>query len=574
MPTQVCVPILVHDVDRALADAREAGPNGADLVEYRIDGLIGDEDDASDPMRRTDLGRLLDETPLPSILTCRAGDEGGGYEGADGPRAELLEHLCALHRAPAYLDVEQAAMARSPELRAEVGRCVGEHGARLLLSIHGVEGRPEDLERRLLRAFDEPLCAVVKVAHLARSVRDNLELFDLLGRSPKPMIALGMGPYGLASRVLAPKFGGFLTFASLRPSSTTAPGQPTLEELLGMYRFRSIGRGTRVYGVIGWPVGHSQGPLVHNAGFDAVGWDGVYLPLPVPDSDESFRATVGALFGHGALGFEGASVTIPHKERAARAAILSPDAGREDGERSDERPADEASAWLGAANTLGLRRRADGGAELWRSNTDASAIGESLVRALLGLGDRDPAPGDRLEGNVVGVVGAGGVARAAVYALASRGAEVVIFNRTVSRARAVVEAMRAVRSSSGGDAVGPGGADPGAWGRVSAASLEDLVGSGCDAYVNGTPIGMAGGPDPEGLSIPIPEMSRVGADTVFFETVYTPAETPMLRAARGRGCPTIDGVSLFVRQAAAQFESWTGRAPPADLFEGLVRASG
>src|SRR5262249_43988623 len=127
----------------------------------------------------------------------------------------------------------------------------------LILSSHDFNSRPPDLIRQLERMYSEPACRVVKVAFRTRSVRDNLELLDIVsaGRAGdsggKPIIALGMGPFGLMSRVLAPKFGGFLTFASLRRDSAPAPGQPTISELLGLYRFRSIGSATKVYGVIG-----------------------------------------------------------------------------------------------------------------------------------------------------------------------------------------------------------------------------------------------------------------------------------------------------------------------------------
>jgi len=86
---------------------------------------------------------------------------------------------------------------------------------------------------------------------------------------------------------------------------------------------------------------------------------------------------------------------------------------------------------------------------------------------------------------------------------------------------------------------------------------------------------MTGGPDDGpwggGLSIPVPDMTNIDSDTVFFDTVYNPVETPLLKAARERGCRTIDGVQMFVRQAAAQFELWTGHAAPVDLFDRLCR---
>ncbi len=82
---------------------------------------------------------------------------------------------------------------------------------------------------------------------------------------------------------------------------------------------------------------------------------------------------------------------------------------------------------------------------------------------------------------------------------------------------------------------------------------------------------MTDGPDPDALSIPILDMPPLPPETVFFDTVYNPVETPMLKAARARGCRTIDGVEMFVKQAAAQFELWTGKPAPIELFDRLCR---
>ncbi|MEZ6163866.1 MAG: hypothetical protein R3B67_05455 [Phycisphaerales bacterium] len=107
--------------------------------------------------------------------------------------------------------------------------------------------------------------------------------------------------------------------------------------------------------------------------------------------------------------------------------------------------------------------------------------------------------------------------------------------------------------------------------EVLTAPLTELSESNAQLYINCTPVGMTGGPDPDGLSIPIPDMPNLSPDTVFFDTVYNPIETPMLKAAKERGYRTIDGVQMFVKQAAAQFEIWTGHAAPEDLFDTLVR---
>ncbi len=575
MPTLVCVPVFVESapqgdqnptdpvgsepveggtidadpIQAALDEALLARAKGADLVEFRIDrffsgseaGTSGDLDgDAADAYAVASLRRLLAESPLPVILTCRPTWEGGDYDGDDADRVALFEKLCCDTDAPpAYLDVELAAYTRSANLRQKINLCVAHPKqqrkgvtTRLILSTHDFEGRPSDLDRKLLAMYDEPACAVVKVAHRARSLRDNLDLFEILRESPKPTIALGMGEFGLMSRVLAPKFNGFLTFASLRDEAATAPGQPTIDDLLGMYRFRSIGKDTKLYGVIGWPVGHSLSPLIHNAGFAEIGWDGVYLPLPIAADEKdtsatatSFSATVGVFADDPSLRFSGASVTLPHKEHALG---------------FGEPTGDADPARLGAANTL----TADDHGARTVANTDATAILELLTGIGVGSGR------DR-----VGIVGAGGVAKAAAHALVASGMTVVLYNRTPDRAASLA-------SSLNGDALG---------GSAVAADLGLLPKGCCHAYINCTPVGMAGGPDPDGFSIPIPGMTNIDQDTVFFDTVYNPVETPMLKAARARGCRTIDGVEMFVKQAAAQFELWTGKPAPIELFDRLCR---
>ncbi len=570
MPTLVCVPIFVENpgdpvtgdpIETALADASLARQKGADLVEFRIDryftgssppdgaGEASASPHSSSPALRDHaftvarLGRLLAESPLPVVLTCRPTWEGGDYDGDDADRIALFEKLCCeSDHPPAYLDVELAAYTRSANLRQKINLCVTHPGqkrrvsTRLILSIHDFQTRPPDLHRRLLAACDEPACSVVKVAYRARSLRDNLDLFEILRHAHKPTIALGMGGFGLMSRVLAPKFGAFLTFASLRDQSATAPGQPTIDDLLGMYRFRSIGKETRFYGVIGWPVNHSLGPLIHNAGFGAVGHDGVYLPLPVAADandpaagDASFKATLHAFLGDGHAGFAGASVTIPHKESAARL-------GREQG--------NEAGDICGAANTITVI----GNGRVRTANTDADAVYELLADRL------------DLSNARIGIVGAGGVARAAAAILARHGAVIELFNRTLSRAEHLAAE---IAGCIGGEHA------------VRARPLSELAGSSCCAYINCTPVGMAGGPTDgpwgAGLSIPVPDMTGIDGDTVFFDTVYNPVLTPMLKAARDRGCRTIDGVEMFVRQAAVQFGLWTGRAAPAGLFDRLCR---
>jgi 3-dehydroquinate dehydratase/shikimate dehydrogenase len=557
---------MVENVEGALSDAAAAKAAGADIVEFRVDsphlfsgskGRAGEEE-----VRR--VVRLASRSPLPCIVTCRATSEAGGtggYEGEDAERVALYERLGTAsgkdEHPPRYIDVEMATYSRSANLRQKVNLAVGRgadpetgqwHEARggtgLILSMHDFTGRPADLLRRLAAMQAEPAASVMKVAYRARSLRDNLELFDLLRENAagaggaKPMIALAMGEFGLLSRVLAPKFGGFLTFAPLRPQTATAPGQPTINELLELYRFRSIGARTKVYGVIGWPVGHSLSPRVQNAAFAAIGADAVYLPLPVPPEYEHFKATLGALIDHAGLDFGGCSVTLPHKENLVRFA------GEERARGACDWAVDELARLCGAANTLVVERSTGGEVVRCRVlNTDAPAA-TACLRAELG----------DLAGKRVMVIGAGGAARAIAAGLVSERATVVVVNRTPQRAEALArELMERTR--------GPGSIAPGTEESLAEAH----------AIVNCTPVGMTGGPAPGSLPLAHEAIARSGRQTVVMDTVYAPLETPLLRQARQRGLRTIDGLGMFVRQAALQFEAWTGRAAPAEVMERAAR---
>jgi 3-dehydroquinate dehydratase / shikimate dehydrogenase len=555
--TLICVPLMVEDHSEARQDAALAKERGADLVEYRVDVFFEDKQDSTDLLEDR-IDRVLDlveVSPLPCIVTCRPHWEGGEYHGDDDERVALYEALGTSEKPPAYIDVELATYTRSANIRQKINLAVNHPeqkrtvSTRLILSTHDFTARPSDLTRKIMAMQDEPACSVVKVAYRARSIRDNLELFEILRDRQKPTIALGMGEFGLMSRILAPKFGGFLTFASLRDESTTAPGQITIDELVNLYRFRSITPTTKVYGIIGWPITQSMSPMVHNAGFEAIGWDGVYVPMPVaadpndPEgSDASFKGTIGELLESDTLCFSGASVTIPHKERTLSIPGLD----------ELDQPHSQSVSRIGAANTIkqewieteeaGIRHF---GTSI--SNSDGLAI-ELLVKQSLG----------NLTGSKALVFGAGGAAKAAVSCLLRAGANVFIYSRSTAKTKDLISTLTH-------------NCDDGYLGTARGLSIDDLNTIIADIYINCTPVGMKDGPDPDGLSIPIPEMDNLAPETVFFDTVYTPIETPMLKAAKERGYRTIDGVQMFVKQAEAQFEIWTGQSAPDGLFDRLVR---
>lgn len=537
--TLIAVSIAVHSasqIDTAIERAAAAVSTGAKLIEWRIDEL------AEDPDALTAAVKLVQRSPAPCIVTCRPQWEGGDYEGEERSRLELLASLAAGEHRPRYIDIELKSLQREniwaknrPPL-GDVGEARDLHTS-LIVSAHDFQGRPPDLLQRIESMVNEPACAVIKVAWHARSLRDNLEAFELLAARRKPMIALCMGRFGLMSRVLAPKFGGFLTFASDSPTEVTAPGQPMVEELISLYRFDRINPKTKVYGVIGWPVEHSLSPAIHNAGFEAVGHDGVYLPLPIPGGAaeyEHFKATVGALIDAPVLDFRGASVTIPHKENLLRFV-------RERGGRSDA-----LTERIGAANTLIVGSA--GGLEC--ANTDCPAAMQALTTGM-GIDQKG------LAGTKIAVIGAGGVARAIVIGLVDAGALVTVFNRNQERARRLIEDATA-RNDAGGQAP-----------SVSIGSFDSMARSGFEVFINCTPIGMTGGPAP--YVSPLPADVRLDENVTVFDTVYTPARTPLIAEAEARGARVISGIEMFVRQAAMQFERWTGTAAPMQVIKNALR---
>jgi shikimate dehydrogenase len=252
-------------------------------------------------------------------------------------------------------------------------------------------------------------------------------------------------------------------------------------------------------GVLGWPVAHSLSPAIQNAALKAARLDGWrYQLLPVPP--ELFAETVAAL---PQAGFRGANVTIPYKEAALGLASESTARARA----------------IGAANTLTFE---DGivGAD----NTDAPA----LIHALpFGAAGRSAL-----------VLGAGGSARAAVWALLDAGAgRVVVWNRTTARARALVEQL--------GGAV------------VERAEPADIL-------VNCTAVGLddSGAPFKQ---LPL-RADDLGRYECVVDLVYTPHGTVLVSEARERGVQTVDGIELLVRQGALSFERFTGRAAPLDVM--------
>ena len=537
---------------------------GADAVELRLD-FLADAADAARAANMADaagvadisdasLHLLLDDPPCPVVLTCRSAREGGRCQASDAERAALLAR--AVRIGGDWVDFELASLGAAGELLKAIavaaGDAPGGRRAKLIVSAHDFDRRPADLAGILGRMEASP-GDVNKVAFAAAGPEDAWAAFDFIRSSRKPAMALAMGEAGVASRILAGKFGAFGTFAALAAGSQSAPGQPTIEELRGLYRWDAVSADTAVYGVVGCPVGHSMSPAIHNAAFAVDGVDAVYVPLRVEPGAEAFNRFIDAVLQRPWSHLAGLSVTIPHKENAL--ACVGP------------ANVDELTRAIGAVNTVVFTGKA--GEPMRGFNTDYAAAIDALVDGM-GCTRED------LAHRRVAVLGAGGAARAIVAALAYRGANVTIYNRTPGRAEQLAAEFDGF--AAGADIAGIGGIRSGVpaagWrGRVRAKALAAFSGrdaltgdTQADIIVNCTPIGM----HPNNQDCPLGDDVRLSPSTVVFDTIYNPPETVLLRRAAAEGCRVVSGVEMFVNQAVAQYEIWTGRPAPRQVMRQVV----
>ncbi|MGO8694898.1 MAG: type I 3-dehydroquinate dehydratase [Rectinemataceae bacterium] len=472
-----------------------------DIAELRVDLL-----DPREIFRIRDFPGLAG---LPCVLTIRRRIDGGAFEDGEGVRLVLIAKALAYARPDrlanyAYVDLEQDFHVPAVEEACRT------FGTRIIRSHHFLSHIPDDIDEvwaELTADHEE----IPKLAVMMRNATDLAHLYSWstnLGGGER--IIVGMGDFGVPSRILADRFGTSITYTSALAlgMSGAAPGHLDPEVMQATYRFREIGAATQIYGLAGGrTVAHSKSPLLHNGAFRAAGIDAVYLPIPAEDI-EDFMACAEALH------LRGAAVTVPLKEN-----ILSKLAWRSP-EVED----------IGACNTIVRRPEGD-----WAGhNTDAQAFERSLLE-FMGRDD--------LKGLRVTIVGAGGAAKSVAHVIARLGAAALVLNRTPVTAKALAKRYGF------------------AWGSCDERS-NDLIADHADLIVQSSPVGMEGAIAGD----PLDWYDFRGREAVF-DLVYRPEQTVFLKRAAAAGCRTINGWAMLRYQAAAQFRIWTGREPPGLYFE-------
>jgi 3-dehydroquinate dehydratase/shikimate dehydrogenase len=489
---RVCVALGLPDVPSLLDHARREAAVGESFLEFRLDYLDRPEDGPAA------IREFLRESPECTVLaTCRRRQNHGKFNGSIEQQLALLEDSIAAGAQAVDVEIETAEAAS-----AHVGLFHGRAG--LVVSYHNYESTPpmDAVVNRVMRVQAD----AYKVVTTARKPSDNLRVLAASRAFPKQsMVVLAMGDLGFPTRVLSPVYGAAFTYAAPNCAEGTAAGQIGAHQFRRLYHVEKLRRASKIYGVIADPIRHSISPAVHNRAFQLRRIDAVYVPFWVTPAHlrDFFTAAEG-------LPLAGFSVTIPHKQKIVRYLDA----------------VDPVVRRIGAVNTVWRR----GGK--WRgANTDVAGVTAPLSRVM------------NLRNASVLMVGNGGAARGAAFALAGAGAKIAVTGRNFDRVRSLARVCGA-----------------------EAIARDQLGPRRFDAVLHATPLGM------------YPHVNACFFDgdipgEVVFDLVYNPAETELLRRAKAQGKTVIPGLEMFIEQAVAQFEIWTGEtAPRAAMTKAAVEA--
>jgi 3-dehydroquinate dehydratase / shikimate dehydrogenase len=507
---RVCVALRGSTVSELLNRA-EAALSETQFLEFRLDSL-------NEPAAAMDeiANFLSRHKELVAIATCRRKAFGGGFAGTLAEELNILENALELGFAIVDLEIESAEECSAAQLENLRGSDTS-----LLISFHDFQHSIDpELAFARIQSFEPDFVKIVSTAH---SLTDSFNLLRWITERSidAQVVAIAMGEAGIVSRVLSLRAGSAFTFASAPDGTETAPGQMTVRTLKDLYRIEQLDKATRIYGVAGNPIAHSLSPLMQNTAFHRERINSVYLPLKAETVDDLLNLAR-------KLPLSGISVTMPLKTQ-----VLPYLAN-----------VDPLTAKLGACNTI--RTGADG--KLYGFNTDVSGIVRPLEKRM------------SLKGARVLVLGAGGAARAAVYGLVEKGAEVSIWSRKEASARELA-------ANAGASGKQSGKSSPPGQGKAKTITRQEIAASEFDVLINATPCGM------HGNAHPLPLESEEWNARLVFDLVYNPLDTPLLQIARARGKATIQGVEMFVHQGARQFELWTGKpAPEAEMLRVVLFA--
>jgi len=494
---RVCV-ALIGATPTELAQKAEAVVRENPFIEFRLDYLS--RPGSAFPILKS----FLEFHPEAIVIaTCRRVKSGGKFRGSIQSEVEILLKAADMGCQLVDLDIQSAKKLKPAELQKIRQK------AALILSFH---------DFRSTRKLDETFAEMeripsdyIKIISTATNLYDNVIMMKFLERTSekRSMVGVCMGEQGIISRILGLRAGSQFTFASATPGEETAPGQVTGRTLRETYRVEQVDAATKVYGVAGDPVSHSLSPIMMNTALRRESINAVYLHLHAHTLKDLMNCVR-------AIPIHGLSITMPFKE-----GIM---------EYLDN--TDPLSAKVGACNTV--VRSQEG--KLYGFNTDVFGVLRPLEQRIT------------LENARVLVLGAGGAARAAVFGLRERNAQVFILNRTAGPAEKLARQAKAK--------------------IIQRSALKKLD---FDVIINATPVGMDELPSKKNDDAPLNEHEIKAR--YLMEMIYNPIETRLVKIARAKGVHIISGVEMFVHQGARQFEIWTGKPAPFEEMYRVVLAS-
>jgi|HubBroStandDraft_4_1064222.scaffolds.fasta_scaffold01599_7 3-dehydroquinate dehydratase/shikimate dehydrogenase len=478
---RVCVAVVGEDASN-IVDRAESLVRDNPFLEFRLDYL------AQPAVALPKLKHFLDLHPEATVIaTCRRAVNGGKFKGSAAAQLDILTRAAALGFQLVDIELQSAEILKPAEL-AQLKDRVG-----VILSFHDFKATKK-LEDTFAEMKRYP-ADFYKVVSTATSLYDNVQMMKFLQAhsAQHEMVGLCMGEQGIISRVLGVRAGSVFTFAAATRGEETAPGQVTASELRDTYRIEMVDAATQVYGVVGDPVGHSLSPVMMNAAFRRETVNAVFLALHAKTMKDLMACIPD-------IPIRGLSITMPYKQDIVE--MLS--------------NSDALTRQIGSCNTV--VRSQDG--KLYGFNTDVAGIVVPLEQRMT------------LQGAKVLVVGAGGVARSAVFGLKNKGAEVYVTNRTPEKGQALARQAKA-----------------------KYLKRADVAKMSFDVIINATPLGM-------GTNRQSPLEEKELNTKFLFDLVYVPAETKLVKMARAKNITVIPGLEMFVQQGARQFEIWTGKPAP------------
>lgn len=374
----ICLTLSGGTIENSLQEVRR-NRQYIDICELRLDLIAAEE--------QKEAYKFPSLVDIPVILTLRRVQDGGKFTQSEKARRQLL--IETLQKGDfSYVDIEDDVKRNDVELVAR------SKGVKIIRSFHDFKGVPEDIFARIKRLSEK--ADVAKIAVTPQGIGDVIKLFRIAEELPNcEKIVIGMGDYGVCTRVLYKKMGSLLTFSS---DNAVAPGQLSPKLLKTLYKADKVDQRTAVYGIIGNPVLHSSSPFIHNPGFGEINYNAIYVPFLVDNVAAFFQLAE-------KIRIRGFSVTIPYKNEVLRYL----------GNITRE------VMQIGACNTV-IRVP-----NMWKGmNTDY-------------YGFLSPIEEDIDNGRIKSamVIGAGGAAKSIVKALRNRDVKVIILNRTVENAKAL-----------------------------------------------------------------------------------------------------------------------------------------